>query len=77
MALRVKYHMFAKMTVTAKRLVRSAKSLVNTYKGDSFAQMDVRQGYRLHPLPCGSFILMLINPSCDAQLRLIASLHDV
>lgn len=77
MALRVKYHMFAKMTVTAKGLVRSAKSPVSTYKGDSFAQMDARQGYRLHPLPCGSFILMLINPSCDAQLQLIASLHDV
>lgn len=65
------------MNAIAKRLVKSAKSLMSIWGWDSFAQIDVRQGYQLHPLPCGSFGLLLTNPSCDAQLQLIASLHNV
>lgn len=77
MPLSLKYRMFAKRTVTAKRQVKSAKSLMSTKGGDSSPQMDVTGGYRLHTLPCRSFVLMLINPACDAQLQLIASAQCV
>lgn len=69
--------MFAKRTMTAKRQVKSAKSLMSTKGGDSCPQTDVTEGYRLHTLPCRSFILMLINSTCDAQLQLIASAQYV